>query len=646
VKGDVMNSSSNTTRRTKIVATVGAQRAANDTKPTTELGNYEEGLIPHGRLIERFIDAGADVIRLNMAFAGLDEENGMSYGYTQQQYLAWLTANRFDKADQIALLADLAGPKIRLGSVSLGSRSELRRNDLFYLSFGESPVQEPGATVLVNEHPFLQVVRGIDGAPDFAGFVSRSEEEVVLSVAEGKLELRVEYTENGDVAVCRVTNDFVSVNEVVPRKGLTIKRATLDVKAFQEADQRALDFLLEHGSELLAYVAVSFAQTEHDILEVRHYLENHPVIQARVEDHRRNNNQPTARVMSPGIIAKIETPEGWKNIDEILDIADGIMVARGDLGEQAPADEVPEIQKDLIRKCNARGKIVITATQMLDSMETKPNPTRAEAADVFNAILDGTDAVMLSGETSSGCYPIKAIRTMSKIALRAERYYFMPGHRRSLEHLVHASTELLESAADRLDTKERQVSEQSRYGPEEVRKYLSWLASLYAEKAKRIEKQPTTDRISEAACLLSEAPKSPRRTSLSEDKPREEGSQKTIVVPTTSGRTAMMISRFKVPGRIIGAAHYESTFRKLLFGFGIRPVRIGAEQENDQDPIKDAVRAALEAKFLQPGEEFVATAGTPLFIPGTTNLIQLLRANANVSKWVKAADSDRDEARK
>lgn len=608
-------------RRTKIVATAGAQRTDRDENQTDELGPFVGGVIPHGELLARFIAAGADIIRLNMSFASLEKP----YGLHEREHLAWLTGQKDDAAARVAVLADLPGPKIRLGDVVLGDREVLKHGDSLFLSFGEAPMREPGATVLVYERPFDEGIHKVDGAKNISDYVRRSTGPVILSVGDGRLELKAVEPCGGGVVRCEVMNDLASAGDVAARKGLTIRQASVDVDSFQEADREALDFLLENAGELLAFVAVSFAQNRHDILAVKEHIQNHTVIQTYLREQRRINPQATVRVVSPGVIAKIETRRAWKNINEILDVADGVMVARGDLGEQIPPEEVPEVQKELIRLCNARGKVVITATQMLDSMEKKPVPTRAEAADVFNAILDGTDAVMLSGETSVGSYPIRAIKTMVRIAERAEHYYFMPGHRCPFEQIVSDSASLVEEVTKRLYNEEEKAREQSRRPPPDAQRYHSWEADLYGEKAVMSEKQGTTDRICEAACLLSEAPGPAERLPLCSLDASAQSTPKPIVVPTTSGRTAFMISRFRPAGCIIGAAHYERSYRKLLLGFGISPVLIGAEQTDSRQTVKDAAREAVSTNLLEEGDEFVATAGTPLYIPGTTNLIQLLQ---------------------
>lgn len=609
-------------RRTKIVATVGPLRKEKEDNRTDELGKFVDGVIPHDQLLDKFIEAGVDIIRLNMSFASRQDQ----YGDNEKRYLAWLNEHKDTKADRIAVLGDLPGPKIRLGDVFLGGRNKMKKGDTLFLGFGKERPSEPGAMVLVNEKPFNEAISKVNGERDFSAYVKALGKPVFLSIGDGKVELQTVEARSSGIVECKITSDLVTANDMPTRKGLTIKHATLQVGAFQEADKKALDFLLRNGGELLAYVAVSFAQSQWDILAVKDYIENHEVIQRYLQEQRKINELATTGVISPGVIAKIETRRALKNIHEILDVADGLMVARGDLGEQIPAEEVPEIQKDLIRLCNARGKVVITATQMLDSMETKPVPTRAEATDVFNAILDGTDAVMLSGETATGSHPIRAIQTMNRIAERAEQYYFLPGHRRPFEQVVSDSARLVEAVTKRLDGEENKAREISRHCPEEARPYFCWLADLYGEKATRSRKQHITDRICEAACRLSEATRH-----LREEKPCDSGQSaeqmpKPIVVPTTVGRTAFMISRFRPQGCIIGAAHFERTYRKLLLNFGVQPLRIGARHTTSRQVIRDSLRKAIEEQLLRMGEEIVTTSGTRLYIPGTTNMIQLLLA--------------------
>lgn len=214
-----------------------------------------------------------------------------------------------------------------------------------------------------------------------------------ILIDDGKVEMVVEKIEGNDI-VCRVLND----GPVGDKKGVNLPGANLSMPFISEADKKDIIFCAENGFDFLA---ASFTRTKEDVLAVRALLDEH-------------NSKAK-------IIAKIENMQGIKNIDEIIEVADGIMVARGDMGVEIPMEDVPVLQKEIIKKTVAKGKPVITATQMLESMTHNPRPTRAEAADVANAIYDGTTAIMLSGETANGDYPVEAVKTMARIAERTEQ---------------------------------------------------------------------------------------------------------------------------------------------------------------------------------------------------------------------------------
>ena len=199
---------------------------------------------------------------------------------------------------------------------------------------------------------------------------------------------------NGDDIVCEVQNSGIVKNH----KGVNVPGVKVNLPAITEKDRSDIEFGIEQGID---FIAASFVRKVSDVLAIREILEE--------------NNATHIK-----IISKIENQEGVDNLDEIIEVSDGIMVARGDLGVEIPTEEIPVVQKLMIKKCNEAGKPVITATQMLDSMIRNPRPTRAEVTDVANAIYDGTDAIMLSGETAAGKYPVEAVKTMATIAKRAE----------------------------------------------------------------------------------------------------------------------------------------------------------------------------------------------------------------------------------
>ena len=214
-----------------------------------------------------------------------------------------------------------------------------------------------------------------------------------ILIDDGKIELKVEKVDGEDI-VCRVMND----GKVSNHKGINVPGVSLTMPYISEKDRADIIFCAEMGFDFLA---ASFTRDKEDILAVRKLLDEH---------------NSTAK-----IIAKIENMQGIENIDEILEVCDGVMVARGDMGVEIPLEDVPVLQKQIIKKAVAKGKQVITATQMLESMIHNPRPTRAETADVANAIYDGTTAIMLSGESAHGDYPVEAVKTMAKIAERTER---------------------------------------------------------------------------------------------------------------------------------------------------------------------------------------------------------------------------------
>ena len=216
---------------------------------------------------------------------------------------------------------------------------------------------------------------------------------MTILIDDGKIEMTIEKITENDI-ICRVINGGAVSNH----KGINVPGAILSMPYISEVDRADITFCAQMGFDFLA---ASFARCKEDILEVRKILDEHK--------------------SKAKIIAKIENMQGIDNLDEILDVSDGIMVARGDMGVEIPLEEVPVIQKAMIKKAVAKGKHVITATQMLESMISNPRPTRAETADVANAIYDGTTAIMLSGESAAGKYPVEAVKTMARIAERTEQ---------------------------------------------------------------------------------------------------------------------------------------------------------------------------------------------------------------------------------
>ena len=317
------------------------------------------------KMLRKLILAGMNVMRLNFSHGDFEEHGGRIK-----------TARKLGKelSKNIAILLDTKGPEIRTGNF-VGGQTEFKKGQVSVITTEDIEGTSDRFTITYKEL-YKDVKPG--------GFIL---------VNDGQVELLVDHVEGEDI-VCVCANDGIVKN----KRGINVPGIKLGFDYLSEKDIADITFGCEQG---VNFIAASFVRRAQDVLDVKKLLiENgHPEIQ---------------------IIAKIENSEGVENMDEILKVADGIMVARGDLGVEVPAEDVPLIQKEIIKKCRAVGKVVITATQMLDSMQENPRPTRAEVSDVANAIFDGTDAIMLSGESALGKYPEEAVMTMTKIALKTE----------------------------------------------------------------------------------------------------------------------------------------------------------------------------------------------------------------------------------
>jgi pyruvate kinase len=317
--------------------------------------------------IGKLIEGGMDVARLNFS-------HGTQADHAEKILLIRAISKRLNRP--VSILQDLSGPKIRVGHVP-----------------EPGVVLEPGQTFILTAPDVPGTRERVSiSYPHLAGDVKIGDR---ILLADGVMELQVIKTDSAGVHCRVITGGLLSSN-----KGVNLPSGTLRVQALTEKDREDLRFGLAHDVD---YVALSFVRSAEDILTVQSMIR-----QAK-------KNVP--------VIAKIEKHEALTQIDAILEASGGLMVARGDLGVEIPLEEVPLIQKQLIRQANALGKPVITATQMLRSMVESPRPTRAEAADVANAVLDGTDAVMLSEETASGAYPVEAVRFMDRLARIAETGY-------------------------------------------------------------------------------------------------------------------------------------------------------------------------------------------------------------------------------
>jgi pyruvate kinase len=401
----------------------------------------------------------------------------------------------------VAILQDLAGPKIRVGAIP-----------------------NPGVLLEAGQD-FVLTVRQIIGTQNMVSVSYPDLPEDVrpgdrLLLADGLMELAVVETGAVDIQCKVITGGLLTSH-----KGINLPTGTIKAPPLTAKDREDLLFGLEHNVD---YVALSFVKTADDIAAVKDVIRQH------------GKDTP--------VIAKIEKHEALEHLDNIVDASDGIMVARGDLGVEIPLEEVPLIQKRLIRKANASGKPVITATQMLRSMVNSPRPTRAEAADVVNAVLDGTDAVMLSEETASGDYPVAAVGIMHRLAVNAEAGF----------------------------------------------PYDSYLNV--------IPRKDIAESVAHAACILA-----------------DHLDAQAVVTYTTTGITAMRISRFRPKHPIIALSADMKAVRRLALFWGCRPCLLSVPLKTD-DMIEKAV---LETNEVSPGDVVVIVAGHPLLVAGATNMLRV-----------------------
>lgn len=310
---------------------------------------------------------GMDVARFNFSHGDHAEH---------RHRLEILESVREELGIPIASLLDTKGPEIRTGKLKDGKKVTLKEGDLYTLTTEEIVGDETRGYI------------------NYAGLAEDVKPGDRILIDDGLIELHVREV-NGTDIVCRIENG----GELGEKKGVNVPGVRVKLPALTDKDKEDIRFGVDAGFD---FVAASFVRNADAIREIQEIL----------------NEKGSAMQ----IIAKIENEEGIENIDSIIEASDGIMVARGDMGVEIPAEKVPHIQKMIIRKCNLACKVVITATQMLDSMIRNPRPTRAEVSDVANAVYEGTDAVMLSGETAMGSYPIEAVRMMSQIAEESEKY--------------------------------------------------------------------------------------------------------------------------------------------------------------------------------------------------------------------------------
>jgi pyruvate kinase len=448
-------------------------------------------------MLERLVAAGMDVARLNFSH-GSHEEHGAVVACLRQ------IAERAGKP--VAILQDLAGIKIRVGEMAAGV-ARLERDAVFTLTTRAVPGDAREISVSL---------------PDLPGCVRPGDR---LLLADGELELTAESVTETDIC-CRVVVGGV----LSSHKGINLPSRSIAAQGLTDKDREDLAFGIAQGMD---YVALSFVRSAEDVRQARAFIA-----------------ERGARIP---LIAKIEKHEAISRIDEILRESDGIMVARGDLGVETPLEHVPLLQKMLIEKANRAGKPVITATQMLLSMVESARPTRAEVGDVANAILDGTDAVMLSEETASGRYPAQAAATMKRIAEDTETAF----------------------------------------------PFEQWMRRFEDRSL-----QSLPEAVAGAACELA-----------------EHIGASLIVAWTESGATARLVAKHRPRSPVLALSSVAATARRMALVWGVIPLL--AAQGTDTDAMMDAAPSlAVAAGLLRPGEKAVITAGIPMGVAGSTNLIK------------------------
>jgi pyruvate kinase len=448
-------------------------------------------------VLQEMLAAGVDVFRLNASHGEQDQHAARIAVIRDTARAAGVHAG---------ILLDLQGPKIRLGRFENGGC-----------------VLEAGTHFVITTETVMGTCeRASTGYSRFARDV-RPGDRVLL--ADGSVELMA-LESDGTSVRCEVMRG----GPIGDHKGINLPNVKVSIPSLTEKDLADLHFGLNSGVDLFA---LSFVRTADDVLGLRDRLGGRPV----------------------SIVAKIEKPEGWQNIESILDVSDGVMVARGDLGVETSLERVPRIQKSIIRRARRKGRFVITATQMLESMIDHPTPTRAEVSDVANAIYDGTDAVMLSAETSIGKYPVEAVTFMGRIAAESEESIRRKGFLDPPKLPAPSNPEILADAAHHAAREARAAA---------------------------------------------------------------------IVVFTSRGSSARLISRCRPPVPVYAITPHDTTARQLSISYGVIPM-LAPDVSNTDEMMAQMDRILVERGILKKGELVVFVAGQPVGRPGSTNLMKLHR---------------------
>lgn len=451
--------------------------------------------------LRELIASGMDVARLNFSH-GDYEEHAERINTIRQ------VANELGVP--VSILLDLQGPEIRTRKFKDG-QAKLEEGNIVSITMED---------VLGTSERF---------SITYEGLIYDVKQGDIISLDDGLIQLEVldVDTEKREI-ITKVLNSGI----IKDKKGVNVPDVRVNLPALTEKDKNDILFGIEQGVD---FIAASFVQDQESVITIRKILDDHGGEEIQ-------------------IISKIENRPGVENFDKILEASYGIMVARGDLGVEIPPEEVPLVQKELIRKCNLKGKPVITATQMLDSMQWEPRPTRAEASDVANAILDGTDAIMLSGETAAGKYPVEAVKMMNVIALKTE------------------------PAIDREALFRRQI---------------------------QVEEMTITDSISQSVANVA------NHLDVS-----------AIITPTESGHSARMVAKYRPKVPIIAITFSEEVLRRLTLVWGVYPT-ITEPAESTDELLDLAVNKGLETNLVERGSKVIITAGVPVGVSGTTNMLKV-----------------------
>lgn len=449
-------------------------------------------------VLRELIANGMNVARFNFSHGSHEEHKGR---------LDLLKSLREELGKPVAALLDTKGPEIRLKDFKNGTE-----------------MLEAGQT-------FTLTTRDVEGTKEICSITYKDLPQDVapggtIMLDDGLIKLQIQTVNDTDI-VCTVLNN----GKIKNKKGVNVPGVHLSMPYMSQRDKDDIIFGIEQGFD---FIAASFVRTAQDVYEIRNLL-----------------NEYDSNIR---IIAKIENREGVNNIDSILAAADAVMVARGDLGVEIDFTELPGIQKNIIERSFSFGKPIVTATQMLDSMMVNPRPTRAEISDVANAIYDGTSAIMLSGETAAGAYPVEALKTMSAIAERTETEN-------------HARVEYLTEATN--------------------------------------GKISVSDATAHAACLTA-----------------KDVNAAAIVTVSESGTTARLLSKYRPQQPIIACVMKEQVQRQLSLSWGITSLMMPLAHSTDE-LIEMSTALAKENGFLHNGELAVVTAGVPVGISGTTNMIKI-----------------------